>query len=81
MVLLTACASGLNEKQQLVYARFEECRTAAPLVQLAQVREDGSFTIRGTPGGPLETVKRCMSEKFGTRWNSERRDLQQQPTR
>lgn len=64
------CASmELNEKQRLVYDRFEECRGAsAANVQLDRVNADGSFRIIGPPGTPLESVKRCMSEKFGTRW-------------
>jgi hypothetical protein len=80
-ILLTACASQLNLRQQQVYDQFEQCRGAAIGVQLTRVTEDGAFTITGTPGGPLEAVQRCMKEKFGTVWASERRDLQQQPAR
>jgi hypothetical protein len=78
VLVLTGCSSGLTLRQQEVYDRFEQCRSAAPGVELTRVREDGHFTITGTPGGPMQAVQQCMREKFGIHFVSERRDLQRQ---
>ena len=65
ILVLTGCASGLNLRQQQVYDRFEQCRAAAPGVELTRVREDGHFTITGPPGGPIEAVKRRLVRDKG----------------